>query len=317
MAQHILDTIPDACSPFAVPKRVLIACINCRRQKVKCLSTSEDTPCMGCQLKGLTCEYRRIQHARQRRVTQPRRASHTVGDEPGVGGRRRTSVNAAADAFPRGMLRVSPPTGLPLPRATSVGGASGSGSTPSSAGPSPRFQTLNVDSAASATGDFPAGPDPVSVLYIDGSAPYQRQHCHRRATSGYYTYGDHADLDLDSPSNSNASTPTLAAAVARSHRSNSSWDEYDYMGLPSLESVAGAGAPLPAPGATPGSTSQMQPRAAAAEWRMPQPIPEEYDISALADDGSAGISVLARQKDYVSADGERWGYNAYNAVSVY
>ncbi|KAF7313119.1 Zn(2)-C6 fungal-type domain-containing protein [Mycena kentingensis (nom. inval.)] len=68
-------------SPFAVPKRVLVACLTCRRQKVKCLSTSESAACIGCQLKGVPCEYRRIQNTGvEERRSRTRAFSGTLGE---------------------------------------------------------------------------------------------------------------------------------------------------------------------------------------------------------------------------------------------
>nr|GAT53464.1 predicted protein [Mycena chlorophos] len=81
--------------PFAVPKRVQVACVQCRKRKVKCLSTSEEDPCLNCQLRGMQCEYRRLtdgsSSSARRRRQRPTRTSDfnatltTIADPSGGG----------------------------------------------------------------------------------------------------------------------------------------------------------------------------------------------------------------------------------------
>ncbi|KAJ7027778.1 hypothetical protein C8F04DRAFT_1121315 [Mycena alexandri] len=43
--------------PFALPKKTTLACKECRSRKQKCMTDSQDTPCMRCWQNGLVCEY--------------------------------------------------------------------------------------------------------------------------------------------------------------------------------------------------------------------------------------------------------------------
>ncbi|KAJ7190279.1 hypothetical protein GGX14DRAFT_579992 [Mycena pura] len=47
----------DSDSLFTTTKRVLVACTNCRQRKAKCLTDSQDRPCMRCQRHQLKCQY--------------------------------------------------------------------------------------------------------------------------------------------------------------------------------------------------------------------------------------------------------------------
>ncbi|KAJ7729760.1 hypothetical protein B0H16DRAFT_1775607 [Mycena metata] len=38
-------------------KRIYLACVNCRRRKVRCITAGEDTPCQRCVKHGLLCDY--------------------------------------------------------------------------------------------------------------------------------------------------------------------------------------------------------------------------------------------------------------------
>ncbi|KAJ7142421.1 hypothetical protein C8R44DRAFT_725777 [Mycena epipterygia] len=52
--------LPDSTlAMFTKPRRVYIACLNCRKRKIKCVTTEEspDKPCERCAKRGLTCEY--------------------------------------------------------------------------------------------------------------------------------------------------------------------------------------------------------------------------------------------------------------------
>ncbi|KAJ7107933.1 hypothetical protein C8R44DRAFT_885319 [Mycena epipterygia] len=50
------NSIPTS---FAQRKRIYVACVHCRKRKVKCVSVgeSQDRPCERCTRKGLACEY--------------------------------------------------------------------------------------------------------------------------------------------------------------------------------------------------------------------------------------------------------------------
>ncbi|KAJ7150055.1 hypothetical protein C8R43DRAFT_1107462 [Mycena crocata] len=43
--------------PFELPKRVPIACANCRARKIKCITESQYEACMRCHHNGFVCEY--------------------------------------------------------------------------------------------------------------------------------------------------------------------------------------------------------------------------------------------------------------------
>ncbi|KAJ7191924.1 hypothetical protein GGX14DRAFT_578516 [Mycena pura] len=53
------STSADAAKLFQKRRRAYIACSNCRRRKIKCITTSDADyrPCTRCSQKGLTCEY--------------------------------------------------------------------------------------------------------------------------------------------------------------------------------------------------------------------------------------------------------------------
>ncbi|KAJ7604325.1 hypothetical protein FB45DRAFT_957325 [Roridomyces roridus] len=44
-------------NPTARRRRAFIACTNCRRRKIKCVTDAETDPCDRCVRKGLGCEY--------------------------------------------------------------------------------------------------------------------------------------------------------------------------------------------------------------------------------------------------------------------
>ncbi|KAJ7456151.1 hypothetical protein FB451DRAFT_1183939 [Mycena latifolia] len=39
------------------PKRVYIACVHCRKRKIKCITSRDDQPCQRCKKRGLKCDY--------------------------------------------------------------------------------------------------------------------------------------------------------------------------------------------------------------------------------------------------------------------
>ncbi|KAK7059939.1 hypothetical protein R3P38DRAFT_3341464 [Favolaschia claudopus] len=44
-------------SPFEQSRRVAVACRSCRKTKTKCMTNSQEEPCLRCQMNGLVCEY--------------------------------------------------------------------------------------------------------------------------------------------------------------------------------------------------------------------------------------------------------------------
>ncbi|KAJ7779381.1 hypothetical protein DFH07DRAFT_765668 [Mycena maculata] len=44
-------------SQFEIPPRVVVACSNCRKRKVKCITESNETICLRCQHHRLSCQY--------------------------------------------------------------------------------------------------------------------------------------------------------------------------------------------------------------------------------------------------------------------
>ncbi|KAJ7107932.1 hypothetical protein C8R44DRAFT_744502 [Mycena epipterygia] len=49
---------PNSSPPFLTRrKRVYIACVHCRKRKIKCVTESQEKPCERCAQKGLLCEY--------------------------------------------------------------------------------------------------------------------------------------------------------------------------------------------------------------------------------------------------------------------
>ncbi|KAF7300883.1 C6 finger domain [Mycena kentingensis (nom. inval.)] len=89
MSSSPLDTMSspptlDVFDIFSTRRRVIIACTNCRKRKVRCL-TAEDSPvhpCTRCVAKGLRCEYITVtdqREDRKRRVQQRRQRARSRG----------------------------------------------------------------------------------------------------------------------------------------------------------------------------------------------------------------------------------------------
>ncbi|KAJ7478265.1 hypothetical protein FB451DRAFT_1396049 [Mycena latifolia] len=57
---HSSQNQPPA-APFAISmrRRTILACTNCRRRKIRCITTEQPpkNPCARCVKKGLSCEY--------------------------------------------------------------------------------------------------------------------------------------------------------------------------------------------------------------------------------------------------------------------
>ncbi|KAJ6572432.1 hypothetical protein DFH09DRAFT_1277392 [Mycena vulgaris] len=64
---------PDSATPFFIrPRRTYLACLNCRKQKIKCLTAGEDTPCERCTRRGLECEYKAVSEVQANSASPPR-----------------------------------------------------------------------------------------------------------------------------------------------------------------------------------------------------------------------------------------------------
>ncbi|KAJ7491524.1 hypothetical protein B0H11DRAFT_1010279 [Mycena galericulata] len=61
-----------------IPPRVQMACSNCRKRKVKCITQSEKTVCLRCQHNGLLCEY--VATERQARSKDSAPFEHSTPD---------------------------------------------------------------------------------------------------------------------------------------------------------------------------------------------------------------------------------------------
>ncbi|KAJ7858342.1 hypothetical protein B0H14DRAFT_2577755 [Mycena olivaceomarginata] len=92
---------------FTRPRRVIIACTNCRKRKIRCL-TLEDTPvnpCDRCSKKGLKCEYVTITNQREdSESTNPpleRGPSHSSSNPPPSRSQQASSGNSSRPVDPR------------------------------------------------------------------------------------------------------------------------------------------------------------------------------------------------------------------------
>ncbi|KAJ7664103.1 hypothetical protein B0H17DRAFT_1256557 [Mycena rosella] len=61
-----------ALAVFTTRRRVYVACVNCRKRKIRCITAEEapDKPCERCTRKGLTCEYLAVSEERARSPNQ-------------------------------------------------------------------------------------------------------------------------------------------------------------------------------------------------------------------------------------------------------
>ncbi|KAJ7751436.1 hypothetical protein B0H16DRAFT_1460338 [Mycena metata] len=76
-------------NPFGLEKKVLIACSNCRTRRQKCMSESEDKPCMRCRRKGLSCEYLPM---RKQKPSKRKPTRGGLGNQSAVGGQSHSTA---------------------------------------------------------------------------------------------------------------------------------------------------------------------------------------------------------------------------------
>ncbi|KAF7317501.1 Zn(2)-C6 fungal-type domain-containing protein [Mycena kentingensis (nom. inval.)] len=65
-----------------IPRRVAIACVQCRSKKVKCITDSQTLTCMRCYLTGIKCHYVPTPKQRRAEVLSRKRANSAQGSEP-------------------------------------------------------------------------------------------------------------------------------------------------------------------------------------------------------------------------------------------
>ncbi|KAJ7779380.1 hypothetical protein DFH07DRAFT_1055967 [Mycena maculata] len=87
-------------SQFEIPPRVAVACSNCRKRKVKCITESNETICLRCQHQGLFCQYVPTE-------TRTERRSKDAG-EPTPSEKESKETLSSADA-PPGFFQASSP----------------------------------------------------------------------------------------------------------------------------------------------------------------------------------------------------------------
>ncbi|KAJ6566153.1 hypothetical protein B0H19DRAFT_1066493 [Mycena capillaripes] len=81
--------------------RVFLACLNCRRSKIKCLTVdSQENPCKRCARKGLICEYRTVAEEREQSANAD--GTHSYGQQPAP------PAAQAASSYPLGSQRPPP-----------------------------------------------------------------------------------------------------------------------------------------------------------------------------------------------------------------
>ncbi|KAJ7779483.1 hypothetical protein DFH07DRAFT_765763 [Mycena maculata] len=91
----VADSTPNPVNPvFMKRRRIYVACLNCRRRKIRCIATEETEPCERCTKKKLTCEYMAVSeenaklggpHEEHRKSLQ-RPPSHSTARPGGVDG---------------------------------------------------------------------------------------------------------------------------------------------------------------------------------------------------------------------------------------
>ncbi|KAJ6501395.1 hypothetical protein DFH09DRAFT_1335941 [Mycena vulgaris] len=71
---------PDSTMPWLMPaKRTHLACLNCRRRKIKCFSADETKPCARCAAKSLICEYMAVSEKQAKSLPNSRATRICLG----------------------------------------------------------------------------------------------------------------------------------------------------------------------------------------------------------------------------------------------
>ncbi|KAJ6543763.1 hypothetical protein DFH09DRAFT_1321946 [Mycena vulgaris] len=71
---------PDSTMPWLMPaKRIHLACLNCRRRKIKCFSADETKPCARCAAKSLVCEYMAVSEEQAKSLPNSRATRICLG----------------------------------------------------------------------------------------------------------------------------------------------------------------------------------------------------------------------------------------------
>ncbi|KAJ6543698.1 hypothetical protein DFH09DRAFT_1321891 [Mycena vulgaris] len=71
---------PDSTMPWLMPaKRTHLACLNCRRRKIKCFSADETKPCARCAAKSLICEYMAVSEEQAKSLPNSRATRICLG----------------------------------------------------------------------------------------------------------------------------------------------------------------------------------------------------------------------------------------------
>ncbi|KAJ7628792.1 hypothetical protein FB45DRAFT_1080049 [Roridomyces roridus] len=95
-------------SQFEPRTRVYMACVNCRRRRIKCKSgDSGENPCKRCVKRGLRCEYMSVEEQRQRNIHESTESSFTANPEMYPGHHREA---APLDVDPRTRYTQPQPT---------------------------------------------------------------------------------------------------------------------------------------------------------------------------------------------------------------
>ncbi|KAF7318237.1 Zn(2)-C6 fungal-type domain-containing protein [Mycena chlorophos] len=77
-----------------IPKRVAVACANCRERKIKCITESKEKACLRCHFNGMQCTYLATEKQRERAVVKAR-----LSLAKGTTGARRRGVKRVASSL--------------------------------------------------------------------------------------------------------------------------------------------------------------------------------------------------------------------------
>ncbi|KAJ7055439.1 hypothetical protein C8F01DRAFT_1373612 [Mycena amicta] len=91
-----------------IPKRVAVACSNCRERKIKCITESKEKSCMRCHFNGMDCTYLATEKQRERAVVKAKLAKDSTGS-----GKKRKSLRGSS--LVAGLPATTPSTTRPTP----------------------------------------------------------------------------------------------------------------------------------------------------------------------------------------------------------